>query len=125
MAAEARDGAYAPYSGYKVGAALLLSDGTIYKGCNIENASYGLTVCAERNAIFRAVGDGRRDFTAIAIISGDDSQYCSPCGACRQVMNEFVKAADFKVIMGKTVNDYIEVTLEELLPYGFGPQNLN
>ena len=120
LAIEAMSHAYVPYSGYKVGAALLCADGTVYQGCNIENAAYSPTNCAERTAIFKAVYDGHRDFTAIAVCGGKDGVITGafpPCGVCRQVMREFCKD-DFLIYM---VNEkgYETVTLRELLPYGF------
>ena len=120
LAIEAMAHAYAPYSGFKVGAALLCADGTVYQGCNIENAAYSPTNCAERTAIFKAVYDGHRDFTAIAVCGGKDGVITGafpPCGVCRQVMREFCKD-DFLIYM---VNEkgYETVTLRELLPYGF------
>ena len=97
LAKEARTHAYVPYSGYAVGAALLCADGTVYQGCNIENASYSPTVCAERVAVFKAVYDGRRDFAAIAVVGGPEGgpaeTFCAPCGVCRQVMVEFCDLA--------------------------------
>lgn len=108
--------AYAPYSGFQVGAALLCGDGTVYLGCNIENASYGATNCAERTAFFSAVRDGHRDFTAIAICGGPGGEVkggCMPCGICRQVMAEFC-APDFKIYTGDET-----YTLEQLLPGKF------
>ena len=120
LAIEAMSHAYVPYSGYKVGAALLCADGTVYQGCNIENAAYSPTNCAERTAIFKAVYDGHRDFTAIAVCGGKGGVITGafpPCGVCRQVMREFCKD-DFLIYM---VNEkgYETVTLRELLPYGF------
>ncbi len=115
-AVKASENAYAPYSKFKVGAALLCKDGTVYTGCNVENAAYPLGNCAERTAIFKAVSEGKREFEAIAIAgsSNDDmSQPCYPCGACRQVMAEFC-SEDFKVVLSDTV-----LTLKELLPYTF------
>lgn len=114
-ARQAQQHAYAPYSKFTVGAALLAGDGTIYTGCNVENSSYGLTICAERNAIFHAVACGCRDFRAIAI-AGSSSGYTVPCGACRQVMAEF-NIAD--VIMVRSDDTYTVVPLQELLPYTF------
>lgn len=119
-AKEAMTRAYAPYSGYHVGAALLCADGTVYTGCNIENASYGATNCAERTAIFKAVSDGRRDFTALAVCGGKDGVITGafpPCGICRQVMAEFC-GGDFPVYL---VNEsgYDTLTLAQLLPCGF------
>ena len=119
-AIEAMAQAYAPYSGYKVGAALLCADGTVYQGCNIENASYSPTVCAERTAIFRAVFDGHRDFSAIAVCGGKDGVITGafpPCGVCRQVMGEFCKP-DFTIyLVGK--DGWTAHTLGEMLPFGF------
>ena len=120
LAKEAMQHAYAPYSGYKVGAALLCADGTVYQGCNIENAAYGPTNCAERTAVFKAVYDGHRDFTAIAVCGGKDGEITGafpPCGVCRQVLREFCPD-DFKIYMvdGDT---YKTVTLAELLPFSF------
>ena len=118
---------YAPYSHFHVAAALLCRDQTIYTGINIENASYTPTVCAERSAFFRAVNEGKREFEAIAICGGKDgiiTDYCSPCGVCRQVMREFCDPETFKVILAKSPEEYKEFTLEELLPMGFGPENL-
>ena len=120
LAKEAMTHAYAPYSGYKVGAALLCADGTVYQGCNIENSAYGPTNCAERTAIFKAVYDGPRDFTAIAICGGKDGVITGlfpPCGVCRQVMREFCDV-DFTVHLVK-VDGYDTYTLEQLLPCSF------
>ena len=120
LAKEAMTHAYVPYSGYKVGAALLCADGTVYQGCNIENAAYGPPNCAERTAIFKAVYDGYRDFTAIAVVGGKDgviSGAFPPCGVCRQVMREFVED-DFMIYMGGA-EGYESMTMAELLPAGF------
>ena len=120
LAKEAMTHAYAPYSGYKVGAALLCADGTVYQGCNIENAAYGPTNCAERTAVFKAVYDGHRDFAAIAVCGGKDGEITGafpPCGVCRQVMREFV-GDDFVVYMGGA-EGYTAMTMTELLPAGF------
>jgi len=114
-ALSARERAYAPYSKFLVGAAVLAKSGKIYTGCNIENASYGLTVCAERNALFSAVGAGEREFTALCVV-GDTEAPISPCGACRQVMAEFKIP---RIILANLKGDVKEYTLEELLPYGF------
>ena len=119
-AIEAMEHAYAPYSGYKVGAALLCADGTVYQGCNIENASFTPTICAERNAIFRAVYEGHRDFTAIAVCGGKDGKITGafpPCGVCRQVMREFCED-DFIIYMVDE-KGYDAKTLAEILPYSF------
>ena len=120
LAKEAMTKSYSPYSGYKVGAALLCADGTVYQGCNIENASYTPTVCAERTAFFKAIYDGKRDFIAIAICGGKDGVITGqfpPCGVCRQVMREFC-ADDFTVYMIGP-DGYETTTLGELLPHSF------
>lgn len=126
-ALDARKTAYAPYSHYTVGAALLTAEGVIYQGGNIENASYGATNCAERTAFFKAVSEGKRAFKAIAIAGGMEGEepldYAYPCGICRQVMQEFV-SKDFKIIVAKSVADYKEYRLEELLPFGFGGESI-
>ena len=121
QAKQAMTHAYAPYSGYKVGAALLCGDGTVYCGCNIENGAYTPTVCAERTAIFKAVYDGHRDFTAIAVCGGKDgviTGYFPPCGVCRQVMREFCKD-DFVIYMIGPEGSYKTCTLADLLPHSF------
>lgn len=121
LAMEAMQHAYAPYSGYKVGAALLCADGTVYQGCNIENASYSPTNCAERTAFFKAVYDGHRDFTAIAVCGGKDgviSGAFPPCGVCRQVMREFC-GDGFTVYLAGKNGSYETLTLKQLLPYSF------
>ncbi len=127
-ALEARKNAYAPYSGYYVGAALLCSGGGIVTGCNVENASYGATNCAERTAVFKAVSEGMQRFTAIAIAGGKDrekaSDYAYPCGVCRQVLREFCVPEEMTVIVCRSREDYKEMTLAELLPNSFGPENL-
>lgn len=126
-ALEARKKAYAPYSRYQVGAALLSGSGRVYPGCNVENASYGATVCAERTAFFRAVQEGERDFQAIAIVGGpqgeEPEQYAHPCGICRQVMQEFCKP-DFQIIVALNEETFQVYSLQELLPHGFGGRNL-
>lgn len=121
QAKQATENAYAPYSGYKVGAALLCEDGSVYTGCNIENASFGVTNCAERTALFKAVSDGKRRFTAIAVVGGRDgicSDYAAPCGVCRQALSEF-GGADFRVILGKDDGEIKVTTLGALLPGAF------
>ena len=126
LALEARQMAYVPYSKYMVGAALLTKQGKVYKGCNIENAAYTPTNCAERTAFFKAVSEGEREFEAIAIVGGYEGapkDYAYPCGICRQVMQEFAME-DFKVIVAKSLTDYKEYRLEELLPYGFGGESI-
>ena len=126
-ALDARNNAYVPYSHYAVGAALLTEDGEIFCGCNIENASYGATNCAERTAFFRAVSQGKRKFRAIAIAGGMEGEkpveYAYPCGICRQVMREFCKD-DFIIIVAKSVEDFQEYRLEEILPFGFGGESI-
>ena len=126
-AIEAVSDSHAPYSHFNVGAAALFSSGEIYAGVNVENASYGLSICAERNAVFQAAAKGERKLLAIAIAGGREGvikDYCSPCGACRQVMREFGDPKSILVIMAKSETDYIEKTLEELLPMSFGPDLL-
>lgn len=127
LAKEAAKNAYVPYSRYTVGAALLTKDGKVYMGCNIENAAYGPTNCAERTAFFKAVSEGERDFQAIAVVGGkelDFKDYFAPCGVCRQVMMEFCDK-DFRVLIGKNGEEYLDLTLDEILPYGFSPKDVN
>ena len=112
---------YAPYSNFHVGAALLTSEGEIYTGCNIENAAYGPSNCAERTAIFKAVSEGKKEFEAIAIVGGKNGKienFCPPCGVCRQVLAEFCKK-DFEIVLAKSTNEYKIMTLEQLLPDSF------
>ncbi len=121
LAREAMERAYVPYSGYKVGAALLTADGRVYQGCNIENASYSPTICAERTAFSRAVFDGVRDFTAIAVVGGKEGEitgFFPPCGVCRQVMREFCQD-DFILYMGGPDGAFQACTLAEILPFSF------
>ena len=123
-AIEAMGRAYAPYSGYKVGAALLTADGKVYTGCNIENASYTPTVCAERTAIFKAVSEGEREFVMLAVCGGKDGQLSGafpPCGVCRQVMAEFCPK-DMPILMVTGENSHTACALGELLPYAFGTE---
>ncbi len=118
---------YTPYSGFKVGAALLAEDGTLYTGCNIENAAYTPTNCAERTAFFKAVSEGVRSFRAICVVGGKDgvlTEYAAPCGVCRQVMMEFCDPDRFQIILATGTDHYDIFTLRELLPQGFGPGNL-
>lgn len=127
-AAVQRGRSYAPYSGYCVGAALLARDGRVFTGCNIENAAYTPTICAERTAFFKAVSEGEREFDAICIVGGKETEavpsgYSAPCGVCRQVMEEFC-GPDFEIILAKDPEHYEAHTLQELLPMGFGPENL-
>lgn len=119
-AMQARTKSYSPYSGYSVGAAVLTASGEIFSGCNIENASYGATMCAERTAIFSAVAAGHKNFTAIAIVGGKDGEadLPYPCGMCRQVLSEFCDK-DFKVIIARSETDFEEYALGELLPHSF------
>ena len=119
-AIKARENAYSPYSHFAVGAALLCEDGTLYEGCNIENASYGLTNCAERTAIFKAVSEGHVTFKALAVVA-DTEGPCAPCGACRQVISEFEIP---RIIMANLRGDYTVVELEGLLPFRFGADNM-
>ena len=116
-ALEAREKAYAPYSKFKVGAAVLTAGGKIYTGCNVENASYPVGICAERVAISKAVADGETEFIVIAIV-GSGENYCMPCGMCRQFMAEFCKE-DFEIIVAKSVDDYKIMKIGEILPYTF------
>ena len=154
LAQKAQENAYAPYSHYRVGAALLCGDGTIVKGCNIENASYGATNCAERTALFAAVAEGKKSFVCLALVAGPENgsaesqaaedsmteraqgnaggqepaksavRYPSPCGICRQAFREFVNPSRFPIIMARTETDYRIRTLEALLPESFGPEDL-
>lgn len=118
---------YTPYSGFKVGAALLTREGKIYTGCNIENAAYTPTNCAERTAFFKAVSEGERNFQAICVVGGKDgvlTEYAAPCGVCRQVMMEFCDPDTFRIILATGKEQYEIFTLKEMLPMGFGPDNL-
>lgn len=122
LAIEARENAYVPYSNFKVGAALLTKDGKVFSGCNIENAAYGPTNCAERTAIFKAVSEGYRQFSAIAVVADTDGPV-SPCGVCRQVMAEFFQP-DTKIYLGNIQGISVETSLEELLPGSFTAKDL-
>lgn len=127
LAIEQLSFAYAPYSGFQVGAALLTKEGKMYTGCNIENAAYSPTNCAERTAFFKAVSEGERQFQAICIVGGKNgvlTDYTAPCGVCRQVMMEFCNPDSFQVILAKDRETYKIFSLRELLPMGFGPDNL-
>lgn len=122
-----RTRSYIPYSGFAVGAALLTGSGRIYGGCNIENAAYPVTICAERTAMVKAVSEGEREFRAIAVAGGkeeDPEVYSYPCGTCRQFMREFCDGGTFVVITARSKEDYKIFTLEELLPNSFGPESL-
>ncbi|MBO5564682.1 MAG: cytidine deaminase [Lachnospiraceae bacterium] len=133
-ALKVRKYAYTPYSHYQVGAALLCaSKKNTYTGCNVENASFGATICAERSAFLQALSQGKRKFSAIAIVAGPEKcsekdlvkeDYPTPCGICRQFMREFVDPAKFQVILARSTSDYKVMTLEELLPESFGPESL-
>lgn len=128
FAYEARERAYTPYSGFQVGAALLTKQGKIYLGCNIENAAYTPTNCAERTAFFKAVSEGEREFAAIAVVGGPKGtrkgETCAPCGVCRQVMREFCDPKEFRVLLEDGKGGILNLALEEMLPLGFGPENL-
>lgn len=127
QAAKAMEHAYTPYSGFRVGAALLAENGMIYQGCNIENAAYTPCNCAERTAFFKAVSEGVREFDAICIVGGKDgilTEFTAPCGVCRQVMMEFCDAERFQIILATDLEHYQIYTLKEMLPMGFGPANL-
>lgn len=118
---------YVPYSHFHVGAALLAKNGRVYGGCNIENASYGASNCAERTALFQAVSEGVTEFDCIVITGGPEEgplQYCAPCGICRQALEEFCDPESFRIILAKSPEDYRVYTLAQLLPEGFGPKNL-
>ncbi len=120
---------YTPYSNFKVGAALLAKNGAVYTGCNIENAGYTPTNCAERTAFFKAVSEGVKEFDAIRVVGGmngvlTEGAFAAPCGVCRQVMMEFCNPEEFQVIMATSEDNYKIMTLAELFPMGFGPANL-
>ena len=126
LAKDTMKNSYAPYSNYNVGAVLLCKNGNIYKGCNIENASYSVTNCAERTAIFSAIANGEKEFESICVVGGKNGEitdYAMPCGVCRQALAEFCDA-DFKVYVGKNEEDIKEYTLSELLPYSFDKSKL-
>ena len=113
---------YCPYSNFPVGAALLCADGTVFTGCNVENAAYGSTICAERTALVKAVSEGHRDdFKKLAVV-GNSNDFCWPCGACRQMLYEF--APDLTVLVARSDHTFVTVSLHELLPHGFGPKTL-
>ena len=122
----AMEKAYAPYSGYTVGSALLSKSGKVYTGCNVESASYSPTNCAERTAFFKAISEGEREFEKIAVVGGKNcnvTELFMPCGVCRQVMAEFC-AKDFEIIVAKSTDEFYSFTLEQLLPHGFSPKNI-
>lgn len=120
-ALEMRRFSYAPYSHFRVGAALECEDGSVYTGCNVENAAYGSSLCAERTALVKAVSEGRRRFVRLAV-AGDSADYCWPCGACRQMLREF--GTDLEVLAANREGEYVAISLEELLPHSFGPETL-
>ncbi len=128
---EVQKQSYAPYSGFNVGAALLCGNGKVYTGCNIENAAFTPTNCAERTAFFKAISEGDKDFTAIAIVGNKagvkqgEGDFCAPCAVCRQVMAEFCNLDTFKVYIAKSRDEYLEYTLGELLPLAFTGKNLD
>ena len=127
LAIRQRENAYTPYSHFKVGACIALKDGTFVQGCNIENAAYTPTNCAERTAFFKAVSEGVKEFQAIFVVGGRDgvlTGYAAPCGVCRQVMMEFCDPETFQIILAVSREKYDIFTLKELLPFGFGPDNL-
>lgn len=126
IAKKAAENSYSPYSGYTVGAALLTKDGKVFTGCNIENAAYSPTNCAERTAFFKAVSEGAREFVKIAVVGGyklNFQDYFAPCGVCRQVMREFCRG-DFRILLGKNTDEYKAYTLEELLPCSFSNDSM-
>ena len=121
MAKNISEAAYAPYSKFRVGAALECTDGTICTGCNIENAALGCTICAERVAVFKAISEGKRDFVRIAVFA-ESTNYCTPCGSCRQVLNEF--APEIEVLCAKSDGRYVSYKLKDMLPFSFGSEYL-
>ena len=128
LAYEAQKRSYSPYSGFQTGAALETAGGKVYQGCNIENAGYTPSNCAERTAFFKAVSEGERSFTRIAVVGnypGKPGDYCAPCGVCRQVMREFCDPETFQIILAVSKDKYDVFTLRELFPLGFGPADLS
>lgn len=123
LAAGAAKNAYAPYSRFHVGAALECADGTVFTGCNVENAAYGSTICAERTALLKAVSEGHRDDWQAIAIAGRGEDFCWPCGSCRQMLYEF--APELKVLVARGDGAFVTTTLGELLPHGFGPKSLS
>ena len=127
MAIEKLPNSYAPYSNYNVAAAALFDSGNIYTGVNVESSLLSITICAERNAIFHAVAEGERKLLAIAIVggtNGERSEYCVPCGVCRQLMRDFADKDSMIILSARTEDDYMEMTLDEMLPYSFGPESI-
>ena len=123
LAEQASRNAYVPYSHFPVGAALLCGDGRVFTGCNVENAAYGSTICAERTALVKAVSEGRRDGFAALAIAGRSEDYCWPCGACRQMLHEF--APGLRLLVARGDGDFVSTTLDALFPCGFGPKSLH
>ena len=113
---------YVPYSGFPVGAAILCADGTVFTGCNVENAAYGSTICAERTALVKAVSEGHRDDLVRIAVAGRSEDYCWPCGSCRQMLYEF--NPDMTVLVARGDGDFVSIPLSELMPHGFGPKSL-
>lgn len=113
---------YVPYSHFPVGAALLCNDGTVFTGCNVENAAYGSTICAERTAVVKAVSEGHRDDWAVLAVAGNGGDYCWPCGPCRQMLYEF--CPELTVLVARGDREFVRLSLAELLPHGFGPKSL-
>ena len=122
LAAEASKKAYVPYSHFAVGAALECTDGTVFTGCNVENASYGSTICAERTALLKAVSEGHQDDFVRIAIAGNSEDYCWPCGPCRQMLYEF--APDLTLLVARRDRQFVTLSLSELFPHGFGPKSL-
>lgn len=122
LAFEMLNRSYVPYSGFPVGAAILCQDGTVFTGCNVENAAYGSTICAERTALVKAVSEGHRDDLERIAVVGKSADYCWPCGACRQMLYEF--NPNLTVLVARADGDFVSLPLYELLPYGFGPKSL-
>ena len=122
MAFSMQERSYVPYSKFPVGAALLCADGAVFTGCNVENAAYGSTICAERTALLKAVSEGHRDDWQAIAIAGRGQDYCWPCGSCRQMLYEF--APDLKVLVARADGEFVTTTLSELMPHGFGPRSL-
>ena len=120
---DAKKNAYVPYSGFHVGAAILCKDGSLYTGCNIENSAYGVTVCGERTALFKAVSEGHTDDFVMMAVTGDSEDYCMPCGACRQALSEF--APDLPVLISNCRGEYIRATVSELLPGSFNSEHIS
>jgi cytidine deaminase len=122
LAFEAMEQAYVPYSHFPVGAALLCADGTVYTGCNVENAAYGAGICAERSALVKAVGEGKKSFLRLAV-AAESADYCTPCGICRQMLYEF--GPELEVLCARKDRAFFRTTLQDLLPHGFGPSSLS